>query len=157
MYCVNKIEVTLNVPSIEDTVAWYHRVLGWVGHHDVFDAEGHCQFGSVMCGDSERVLHGEEEFRGFNLSRDTEGEGAGRHDRAGFMAMITVDNVDAVYEQVMVSGAASDGAPENQVWGGRTFMLRDLNGCQLMFVQQVETVTLEEVRRRIRERQGGAA
>ena len=34
MYAVDRIEVTLTVPSIERTAAWYERVLGWVSHYD---------------------------------------------------------------------------------------------------------------------------
>jgi len=48
MTSTDHVLLTLNVPSIEDTVAWYERVLGWRGHSDVFDERGHCTFGSVV-------------------------------------------------------------------------------------------------------------
>ena len=150
MYTLQKIDVVLTVPSIEETAAWYERVLGWVGHYDVFDAEGRCLFGSVMCGDLESVMQGKETFRGFNLSRLS--EDAASHDQgcANFCAMIFVDDVEAVYARAVENKAAVDTAPEDQLWGGRTFSMQDLNGFRLMFVQMVESPTLEEIRRRYR-------
>ena len=140
MYSVDKVEVILTVPSIEETAAWYERVLGWTGHYDVFDAEGRCQFGSVMRGE-----------KGFNLSRAPEEITSYSNDDANFTALIAVDDVDAVYAKVVESGVAPDSAPENQLWGGRTFSMRDFDGFRLTFFQQVETVTIEEVRRRHQE------
>ena len=34
------VEMILAVPSVEDSVEWYERVLGWEGGFDVFDADG---------------------------------------------------------------------------------------------------------------------
>jgi uncharacterized glyoxalase superfamily protein PhnB len=147
-YPVRKVEMMLTVPSIEGTVAWYECVLGWVGHYDVFDAEGRCLFGSVMCGDLESVMQGKETFRGFNLSRFSEGTASYSQGCANFSALIFVDDVEAVYARAVENEATVDGAPENQLWGGRTFSMQDLNGFRLTFVQMVESVTLEEIRQR---------
>ena len=146
--CVHKVEITLTVPSIEEAVAWYECVLGWVGHYDIFDAEGHCLFGSVMCGDLESVMQGKETFRGFNLSRFSEGAAPYGQGCANFSALIFVDDVEAVYARAVGNEATVDGAPEDQLWGGRTFSMQDLNGFRLTFVQMVESVTLEEIRQR---------
>jgi uncharacterized glyoxalase superfamily protein PhnB len=143
VYSVMKIEVILAVPSIEKTAAWYERVLGWTYHYDVFDAEGHCTFGSVSCGDGE--------FRGFNLSRVSGERESYNNDAANFTAFIAVDDVDAVYAQVMEGGEVPDSEPEDQLWGGRVFSMRDLNGFRLTFYQLMEEVTVEEVRRRHQE------
>lgn len=48
MQMINRIVLTLHVPSVEATAAWYERLLGWQGHFDTFDTAGHCLFGSVM-------------------------------------------------------------------------------------------------------------
>jgi len=137
MYSVKGIEITLKVPTIEETVAWYERVLGWTGHYDVFDAEGHCQFGSVMHGD-----------RGLNLSRFSEETRPYDNTCPNFTVFISVDEVDEVYARVVESGWEPDSMPANTFWGSRVFSMRDLNGFNLMFVQMVEPVTLEEIRRR---------
>ncbi len=147
-YSVQALEVTLVVPSIEETTAWYERVLGWTGHLDTFDAQGRCLFGSVSHRDVEKKLHGEEQFKGLNLNRAAEDVQAAGNPH--FRVMVHVDDVDRVYAQVIKNGGAPDAAPEHQFWGGRTFTLRDLNGFNLMFVQMVEQVSLEEARRRHR-------
>jgi catechol 2,3-dioxygenase-like lactoylglutathione lyase family enzyme len=56
MGIVDQIILTLHVPSIEDTAAWYERILGWKGHFDTFDEAGQCLFGSVMLRESLRRL-----------------------------------------------------------------------------------------------------
>ncbi|MGC9358597.1 MAG: VOC family protein [Anaerolineae bacterium] len=148
-YTLNRIEITLHVPSIEETADWYEEVLGWQGHFDIFDEVGHCLFGSVVRGDLEADTGARQGFLGFNLSRrarDPEAETTG----AGLAsALIYVDDVDAVYERVLAAGHEPEAAPEDQPWGGRTFALRDLNGFLLLFAQQVETPSLEEIQRRV--------
>lgn len=140
MYLIKKIEVILAVPSIEETVAWYEDILGWAGHYDVFDAEGHCTFGSVT--------RGEGEVRGFNLARASGKTELYTNDDANFTAFIAVDDIDAVYAQVIERGTTSNSEPKDQLWGGRTFTMQDVNGFKLTFYQLVEEVTVEEVRRR---------
>ena len=115
-------------------------MLGWKGHYDVFDEEGRCRFGSVMHGDI-----------GLNLSRFSEKGVPYSNAHSNFTVFIVVTNVDDVYNRVLENGWTPDSAPKNQFWGGRTFTTRDINGFKLMFVQIVESVTMEEVRRRHRE------
>lgn len=150
MYVVEKVEVILTVPSIEETAAWYERVLGWTAHFDTFDAQGRCGFGSVMLGDMEAVVHEEAPFTGMNLSR-FEGDPASYSDPSHFTALIRVDDVDAVYTRVVESGVTPASPPANQPWGGRTFWMRDVNGFVLSFFQLVEHVSIKEVRRRYEE------
>jgi len=149
MTSVDYVLLTLNVPSIEDTVAWYERVLGWKGHYDVFDESGHCTFGSVMLR--------EDPFKGFNLSRASETMVQGGCPHCA--AWIYTDNVDAVYLRVLENGWTTETTPANQFWGDRTFSLRDVNGFQLIFAQQVESLDLEAIRQRqqrlLREKQTG--
>jgi catechol 2,3-dioxygenase-like lactoylglutathione lyase family enzyme len=142
---VEAVEIILTVPSIEHTVAWYERVLGWTGHYDTFDAEGRCVFGSVVGGEGPK---------GFNLSRAPKGSASYGNDEANFTAFIKVDDVNAVHARVMGSGVVPDGDPEDQLWGGRSFSMREVNGFALTFWQEVEEVSLEEIRRRSREALG---
>lgn len=148
MDTIKQINTILSVPSIEDTVAWYKRVLGWDGCYDVFDDQGRCLFGSVMSGNSDRVIRGEAPFLGFDLSRLPEGEDQDNVHNHHFTALIHVDDVDAVYAQVVANGADPAAAPMDQFWGSRTFSLLDLNGYRLTFAQEIETVDIDEIRRR---------
>lgn len=136
------VEIVLVVPSLEETAAWYQRVLGWSGHFDVFDTDGKANFGSVNGGGSS------EDFKGFNLIRYT-GDIRDYHSgQRHFNAHVYVDNVDALYRQVVESGWKPDTGLEDQFWGGRTFRLTDLNGFHITFAQMVEQVELDEVRER---------
>jgi len=134
------VEVMLSVPSIEDTVAWYERVLGWKGAYDTFDEDGKCSFGSVS---------GAKDCY-FNLVRYTEKDTPYPKDHPDVTFYINVDDVDAAYRKVVASGWKVDHPPEDQLWGGRIFTIRDLNGFYLMFLQMVEQPSLEEIRRRSR-------
>jgi len=140
MYSVEKIEVTLTVPSVEETAAWYERVLGWVGHYDTFDAEGRCVFGSVSRESTPASDMGE--FKGFNLSRAS--AGGARADMTScesISAWIFVDDVDGVYAKVIRSGVTPDLPPQDQPWGGKMFSMRDVNGLRLAFIEMAKGVT----------------
>lgn len=128
MTVVDQIVLTLQVPSIEETAAWYERMLGWERHYDIFDDEGHCLFGSVALQT--------EPFVGFNLSRapQTVSGEVGAH----CASWIYVADVAAIYERVINEGWPVEAALKDQPWGERLFQLRDLNGHQLVIVQQIE-------------------
>jgi len=145
-----KLEVMLSVPSIEETAAWYKRVLGWEGHYDTFGRDGNCNFGSVT---------GDEECY-FNLIRYDQGAPPYPKDHPNTTFYVIVDDVDAVYRRVVESGWDIGYPPETQIWGGRTFAINDINGFSLMFIQFVERPSLEEIRMHsgfpsIRNNQGG--
>lgn len=133
MYSVDKVEVILTVPSIEETQAWYERVLGWQGYCDVHDEEGRCGFGCVMRGALESVADGQP-LTGFNLGR-FQGDSPYRRDPGHCTLFVKVDDVDEAYARVLESGAAIDAPLQAQPWGGRTFSLYDLNGFHLTLYQ----------------------
>ena len=138
MYTVNKVEINLTVPSIEETIEWYERVLGWSGHCDVRDAEGRCRFGSVIRGEMISDPEGNDpSMKGFNLGRLNGDSETYRREHPQFAAFVKVDDVQAVYEHVLASGTETDGPPQDQPWGGRLFSLIDLNGFRLTFYQLV--------------------
>ena len=134
------VEVVLTVPSIEDTAAWYERILGWKAACDTFDEDGKCSFGSVS---------GAKDCY-FNLARYTPRETPYAKDHPNVTFYINVDDVDATYRRVTANGWKVDHPPETQFWGGRTFTIRDLNGFYILFLQMIEHPSLEEIRRRSR-------
>jgi len=132
VHSVRAVEVNLYVPSIEETVAWYERVLGWAGHCDVFDHDGKCQFGGVALG--ETVI---------NLTRWARETAAYDNRTPNFALFVYVDNVDEVHKdevhnRVTRAGERPETTPESNFWGGRVFSLRDLNGFRLLFAQTAE-------------------
>ena len=146
MDIVGQIILTLHVPSVEDTAAWYERILGWKGHFDTFDEAGQCLFGSVMLR--------ERPFVGFNLARSVESEALGKCNHCS--SWIYVQDVDAIYSRAVEQGWSVETEIANQFWGERLFRLRDVNGNQLVVVQQIEDVGLEEIRERHRKTSGAS-
>jgi uncharacterized glyoxalase superfamily protein PhnB len=133
MYSVNKVEVILTVPSIEETQAWYARVLGWEGHCDVHDEGGRCAFGCVIRGELDAMADGRP-LTGFNLSRYG-GDVPYCRDPGHCTLFVQVDDVDEVYARAVESGVPIDAPLEAQPWGGMTFSLYDLNGFHLTLYQ----------------------
>ena len=129
MITVNEIEIIFSVPSIEETLAWYERVLGWKGGMDVVGPDGRCDFGGV-CAREEPMLY-------IDFSR-CKGEAPYQNDPCHLTLLVYVDDVDALYRQVLENGAQPEGQPQHQFWGARTFHLRDLNGLRLHFAQKLE-------------------
>ena len=59
----------------------------------------------------------------------------GTQDRAGLiMAFIEVENVKALYAQYIAAGATFEQKLKKQAWGGRDFVVRDLDGNGICFV-----------------------
>ena len=59
----------------------------------------------------------------------------GTHDRDGLiMAFIEVENVKALYTEYLAAGVRLDQKLKKQAWGGRDFIVRDLDGNGICFV-----------------------
>lgn len=60
----------------------------------------------------------------------------GPHDRNGLiMAFIEVENVKALYATYLAAGVTLEQKLEKQAWGGRDFIVRDLDGNGICFVE----------------------
>jgi uncharacterized glyoxalase superfamily protein PhnB len=56
-------------------------------------------------------------------------------DRDGFItAFIEVENVKALYAEYVTAGATFDQKLKKQAWGGRDFVVRDVDGNGICFV-----------------------
>jgi catechol 2,3-dioxygenase-like lactoylglutathione lyase family enzyme len=59
----------------------------------------------------------------------------GTHDRDGLIvAFIEVENVKALYAEYLAAGVKLDQKLKKQAWGGRDFIVRDLDGNGICFV-----------------------
>ena len=138
-----RVEIIIEVPSVEETVEWYQRVLGWRGGFDVFDRDNNCLFGGVytFTPSSEKP----EAKIGFDLARS---EKTFRNS-PNWQALIYVDDVEQVLRRVLDSGWQVETGIEAQPWGARTFNMLDLNGIRLRFAQMTEHLNMEEIQKRI--------
>ncbi len=61
----------------------------------------------------------------------------GPHDKEGFItAFVEVENVEALYAEYVAAGATFDQTLETQAWGGRDFIVRDLDGNGICFAER---------------------
>ena len=59
----------------------------------------------------------------------------GAHDRDGLiMAFIEVENIKALYAAYLAAGVTFDQKLKSEAWGGRDFIVRDLDGNAICFV-----------------------
>ena len=114
------IYATFRVESVDETMEWYKRMLGWKVGKDAFDEEGNCTFGSVIYGRGQAI----------NFTRDKNPP-----ESYNVELMIDVLDVDALYERILKEGGKPLNRPKNETWGGRTFTIQDTNGLTLTFVQ----------------------
>lgn len=129
-YLARGLDVMLNVKSVEDTVEWYKRVLGWNGELGVFDEEGKCTYACATPEEMRGVSHGNRTFQGFHLSLwDT------CDYKRGFSAMITVIDIEGLRKKVVEGGWEKVSEIVTQPWGARTLFLEDLNGYNLIFLE----------------------
>ena len=61
---------------------------------------------------------------------------AGTHDREGLiMAFVEVEDVKTLYAEYTAAGVAFQQSLETQAWGGRDFIVRDLDGNGICFAE----------------------
>ncbi len=121
----NQIILTLNVPSVEEAMAWYDRILGWKAGFDAFDSDGKCLFGSVMLQENPWI--------GINLARSAINQTQCEH----ASIWIYIENVDVIYRRVQEQGWPIQAVLKDEFWGDRLFRIRDLNGNELVIAQKV--------------------
>ena len=115
------IYATFTVESVDETMKWYQRMLGWKVGKDAFNENGACVFGSVIYG-----------YHAINFARGGDGP---PYTYGNVMMMIDMLDVDGLYESIVGKGGEPLNKPKEELWGGRTFAMKDPNGLTLMFVQ----------------------
>jgi predicted enzyme related to lactoylglutathione lyase len=143
-----RIEIIVSVASVEETVEWYERVLGWKGSFDVYDKDDNCLFGEVITGSSNS--EDSQSSVGFNLARSSEAES---RKECNWLALVYVEDIETLYHKVVENSGNMVSGLEDQPWGARIFKMVDLNGVRLTFAQMMESPSIEEIQRRINSQQ----
>jgi predicted enzyme related to lactoylglutathione lyase len=114
-----EIDITLHVPSLEKTMAWYKDVLGWDAGCDLENEAGECLYGDVF--------YAHDPLVGFNLSK------AGADIKpSGFHPLIKVPDVEGLFQTIRDKDVCVVQAPQTQPWGVNC-KIRDINGYVLEF------------------------
>lgn len=121
-----KTTVVLPVRDIDDTLAWYERVLGFQtryvhGKGRPGEAEDYANY-AIMSRDAAEV-HFIMDERAMG-----HGDGAGWTIPGNGYLYLTVSDADAVHVAVTAAGAAVDGPVRQMNWPARGFNLKDPDG-----------------------------
>lgn len=121
----------LYVPSVEDTVAWYEKVLGWSsGEQDVLDHEGRLGFCHVFMDDIQSLSVQNKFFRGLAFRRS--GNAKTYYDASAFISIV---NIEGLRQRITSTGWQQVSDIVLQGWGAKTMILMDLNGFTLEFYE----------------------
>jgi len=106
------IYATFTVESVDKTMDWYQRMLGWEVGKDAFDGNGNCTLGSVIYG--------------YHAIKFARGGGNPLYNYRNVVMMIDVLDVDGLYEAIFGKGGRPLDKPKEESWGGRTFATKTL-------------------------------
>jgi len=129
-YIVNDVAVMLSAGSVEKTLAWYEKTLGWKGHRGMFAEDGTCCYGCVTLDDREPITSGTRGFHGFHITH-----GAAPERSRGILPIITVDGLDRLEKVVKKSGWEKHSGIIDEDWGSRSLTVTDVNGYELKFIE----------------------
>jgi predicted enzyme related to lactoylglutathione lyase len=118
------IDITMHVPSLEKTMAWYANVLGWKHGCDLKNESGECLYGDVY--------YAREPLIGFNLSKSKD-----KLDPSSFHPLIKVPDVEELYAEIREKDVEIIQKPQEQAWG-KTLKIRDVNGYILEFWNELD-------------------
>ncbi len=128
-FAMKSVMPLLWVRSIEDAVDYYRDVLGFDVEFTMNGPDGKMMHGSVRSGDVALM------FGYYN-----NGAPPAADDKVGGGALLYFnmdEGVDAYYDKVRAAGAQVTEQITDQFWGDRNFTIKDLNGYELTFAQNV--------------------
>lgn len=126
---IDSVEMIMYVPSINETVNWYKKYLGWDGDNSEEDEKyGYSQiraYNNGTCGNTGN------NFKGFHLrlsKNDNFIKGS---------CFVMVTSIEKLYEKIVSNGWNKITEIRDNGWGTKGFILEDLNGFNLEFCEWV--------------------
>jgi uncharacterized glyoxalase superfamily protein PhnB len=120
--------------DIPAAIDYYTQKLGFeLVFHFPADDKGQSEFACVKLADVEILLGVNE---GFVAQEDLAKRGTGIQLYINLPASLKIDDL---YAQAVRENALIMGEIENRGWGERAFRIRDLDGYQFMFAQQLKS------------------
>ncbi len=116
---VETIDITLHVTSLEKTMEWYKKILGWKSGCDLKNDQGECLFGDVYYSHNPLI--------GFNLLKTNKPVIP-----LGFHPLLKVDNLESLITNFRKQNVEITQEIQIQPWG-KNLKILDLNGFELEF------------------------
>ena len=120
---VENIDITLHVSSLERTMEWYKKILGWKSGCDLKNDQGECIFGDVY--------YSRNPLIGFNLLKANQ-----PINPSGFHPLLKVDNLESLFTHFRKIGVEITQELQIQPWG-KNLKILDLNGFELEFWSEI--------------------
>jgi len=134
-YLDSGVDVMLKTASVENTLEWYEKVLGWKGHKGMFEDDGTCCYGCVTLDDKEPIVSGTRGFHGFHVSLgEVEKQGA------GILPMITVNGLENLLGKIKKSGWKECSEIKDEGWCAKTLTIKDFNGYTIKFMEWPDNI-----------------
>jgi len=115
------LEVSLTVKDVEQSLAWYRDIVGFVVHQR-YERDGKLMAVSMKAG-TVRIL----------LGQDDGARGWDRIKGEGFSLQLTTSQIiDEVAARIKERGGSLMTEPANMPWGSRIFRLQDPDGFKLV-------------------------
>jgi len=124
-----------SVKSVNDTMEFLKTVFNAEVKELMKDDSGRARHAELLIGDSYVML----------------GESRDEKDKSSAMLYIYVNDADALYKKALDAGAESISEPEDQFYGDRNVGIRDGDGNTWWIAQRKETLTTEEIEKRMKE------
>jgi len=146
-YIVSCVDVMLKAASVDKTLEWYEKVLGWKAHKGMFDENGACCYGCVTLDDKDPIVSGTRGFHGFHIgaggtsAAGGDAEAGGTAEKgSGVLPMITVDGLENLKKRIEKSGWKECSGIEDEGFGANTLTIKDLNGYTIKFLEWPENI-----------------
>ncbi|WP_420128660.1 VOC family protein [Longimicrobium sp.] len=116
------LAASLTVKDLEQSVAWYHRVVGFAVDQRM-ERDGQLRAVAVRAGDVRLLLNQDDGAKGWERAK---GEGIS-------LNITTAQDVDALAARIRAGGGTLDSEPADMPWGVRAFRVRDPDGFRIAF------------------------
>jgi PhnB protein len=136
------IAVNLDVPDIDEAVAFYRDTLGFAEGLHIPELDGGTRYATVWQGEATIMFHGYEHIP------------PERRPFLGTGVTLYIDlgggDVDVYYRDLTGKGVEVVKPLKDEYWGARDFTIADNNGYHITFARQIQTLTPEQMLEKLR-------
>lgn len=140
------VSISLTVKDGSKALEFYDKALGAKETMRMLDPNGGVGHAEFMLGETKIYLSEEsDEWHAYAMP-----EGG----RASCLFSVGTEDCDESYRRAVEAGGVGLNEPEDMFWGGRCSMFQDPFGYRWSFVQILEVLTPEEVKKRAKDAMG---
>lgn len=139
--------LSLTVKNGSEALDFYAKAFGAEELYRITAPDGSVAQAEIMIGNSQVYLSEGDPVWHAKALEDGE--------KAPCLFAVWVENCDEAYQKAIAAGAEPLMEPQDQFWGMRTGIVKDMDGYRWNLRHTFEEVSLEEVKKRAKELMGG--